>query len=733
MWKLFCLSLVCWPAFVHGQFTYVIDQTIPVDDLSDTPYVFPWAGGLNAPQTNTLDLNQDGIDDLVLFDRMANKPITFLREADHYVYKPEYESLFPDLANWLLIRDYDCDGRKDIFTGDVLGIRVFRNLTTDGPLLWGQYFFFTQPGSPKSSVLLTKGFSGLINLQLQFDDLPSISDMDNDGDLDILSMRFQGQGSVEFHKNFSKELYGNCDSLVFERTTQSWGNWKECACGIIAFNGEECPPASGGRIKHAGGKALLAFDFDNDQDQDLLFSEGECTQLFLLENQGDADNPVFSTAVNYPAANPPVFFIFPTPFLEDVDFDGVRDLIVIPNVYAKELLEIDLKHSNWLYRNTGTQELPEFTFQRSDFMQSGMIDVGDNAVPAFFDIDGDNDLDMIIGQDNTDGESTGSLTLYENTGTPATPVFKFVTDNYLDFKSFLLYNIKPQFYDVNTDGKIDLVFSATSSTLHQTGMYTLINKSSTGLDFSGQPLNPVSFDMLFTENFHMTDVDADGMPDVIVGRSNGSVQFWRNNGPSGAINLTLTQDNFLGLGPSVERQSLALFSSDLNADDKPDLVLGDQYGHLSVVSDFRQTNDEVVLLNDIVFNPISGTYGSPDLGGRIWPTAADLFNQTKPAILVGNILGGVQILRNDQRDTLPPGPGIEIYPNPVRGTDMLNIKVDRQATIQILSLLGQELTEPVPISPNQPSALSLPRLSSGLYILRVVVGGGSFSRRVVVY
>jgi FG-GAP-like repeat len=734
MRKWFCLWLVCLPVLVFGQFTYVIDQTIPVNDPSGIPYLSPWGGGLNAAQYNTIDLNNDGREDLVLFDRMANKPITFLRDNDHYTHTPEYETLFPDLSNWLLLRDYNCDGKKDIFTGDVLGIRVFTNTTgSDGNLKWDQFFFFAQSGLPKSPVVLTKGFSGLINLQLQFDDLPSIADMDNDGDLDILTMHFQGQGSVEFHKNFSQERYGTCDSLEFERITQNWGDFKECLCGVIAFNGSECPPASGGRIEHAGGKVLLAYDFDHDLDQDLLFSEAECNNLLLLENQGDNVNPVFSTAVDFPETDPAIFSIFPAPFLADVDFDGRSDLIVIPNIYAKDLLTINLQQSNWFYKNAGTQEQPDYVLQGKDFLQHQMIDVGDNAVPAFFDIDGDGDLDMVLGQNNHTDQSNGSLTLYQNIGNATTPSFSFVTDNYLDFGSRLLYNIKPQFHDANRDGKTDLILTATSSTTHQTGLYTLINKGNSGADFSGQPLNEIVLDVLFTENVHMTDVDLDGLQDILIGKSNGSVQFWKNNGPQGSYNLSLEASTFLGLGPSVDRQSPAIFTADLDDDGQTDLILGDQYGQISVISNFRNVNQEAVLLSDLIFNPISGEYQPRNLGGRVWPTAANIFNSGKPAIIVGNILGGIQVLRNDSGNALPAAPAIDIYPNPLDRSTALNIRVDRFVTVQVISLLGQELTVPLSLSPDQLYTLSLPNLSSGLFILRILVNNQTFTRRVVIY
>src|ERR1051326_6298663 len=39
---------------------------------------YAWAGGVNSPQFSEIDLNQDGILDLFVFDRTGNKIITFL-------------------------------------------------------------------------------------------------------------------------------------------------------------------------------------------------------------------------------------------------------------------------------------------------------------------------------------------------------------------------------------------------------------------------------------------------------------------------------------------------------------------------------------------------------------------------------------------------------------------------------------------------------------------------------
>lgn len=724
--------LVCSAFLAKSQFTYRIDQSIPVKNVDDTNLSIPWGGGLNAAQYNTLDINGDNNEDLILFDRIANKVITYIRQDNRYQYAPEYESLFPSLTNWLLIRDYNCDGRKDIFTGDPLGIRVFSNITEpDQQLQWEQFLFYSGTGS-KSEVLLTKGFSSLTNLQLQYDDLPSITDIDGDGDLDILSMRYQGEGSVEFHQNFSQELYNSCDSLSFERVSLKWGNFLECDCGVFAFNGETCPPTTGGRTQHAGGKAMLAIDIDDDDDQDLLFSEGECTDLFLLINEGNSTDALFTSAANFPTVEPAQFPHFPAPFYEDVDFDDVKDLIVVPNLFSKDALEIDLKNSNWFYQNTGSDQLPDFSLSQKNFLQNQMIDVGDNAVPAFYDMDGDGDEDLIIGHNGDAERLTGSVYFYENTGTPSQPFFRFVTDNYLDIGSLMLVNIKPQFADANADGKNDLVLTATSLITGQTNLYYLANKVSNGVDFSGQLLTNIDFSLLYPENIHLTDVDLDGLADILIGKSNGSVEYWKNNGPKGSFNYGLTDNSFKELGPSVERQSLSITSGDLNDDGKAELIIGDQFGTLGIINDYRG-NSESEILTDIIFNPLSEAYGKQNLGGRIWPAVGNLYNLNKREIIVGNILGGLQVLQNDEGVALPDEPVIRIYPIPVEQSELLSVKVDRLASVQFLSALGQELGKPVTIFPNQEHSFTIDKFGAGIYILRLKINNKTYSRRIVIY
>ena len=98
----------------------------------------PWAGGINFGQVSTMDLNNDGREDLVVFDKVGSRVTTYIDTKTSgnpdFKYAPEYRKYFPKAVEWMLLRDYNCDGKKDVFIGDNGGIRVYTN-TTIGSVL----------------------------------------------------------------------------------------------------------------------------------------------------------------------------------------------------------------------------------------------------------------------------------------------------------------------------------------------------------------------------------------------------------------------------------------------------------------------------------------------------------------------------------------------------------------------------------------------------------------------
>jgi hypothetical protein len=697
-----------------GQFTYQLDQSIPVEDIDGNLLEIPWAGGLNAVQYNKIDLNADQAEDLVLFDRMANKVITFLNVNNKYRYSPEYEYLFPDeLTNWMLLKDFNCDGKKDIFTADLLGIRIFVNNSTGSVPSWNEFLFYSGVSGPKSDVILTKGFSGMINLQIQFDDLPAIVDADSDGDLDIFNIQYASHG-IEFHRNMSAENGFACDSMQFERITRTWGNFKECHCGEFAFNGSDC--AAGGRLKHAGGKSLLALDANGDQTLDLVFSEAECTQLYLFPNEGTLLEPVINTFSTFPANAPVDLEIFPAAFYEDVDFDGIKDLLATPNVFTKEHPETDLESSNWFYKNIGTNASPDFNFVQNNFLQNQMIDVGDNAVPALADMDGDGDQDLFISRN---ASSTGKSTIicYKNIGTALSPAFRLETNDFLDFSSQNFFNLKIQFTDVDNNNSLDLVFTATDLTNEQTRLYFLLNKNQDDLNFEGETSQQIGIALTNPENVSVIKINNDEHIDLLIGKSNGAVQFWKGAGSSSPF--ILEEENFLDLQNLIQGQYLSVAAGDLDGDSKEDLAIGDQDGLLRIISDFKV--QPLSKISEITF---PGTSRHRNFGGRIWPAFADLFNSGKPSLIIGNLLGGLQVLKNEN--------AFNLFPSPVSSDQELKIQVDEEMTLRIYSSTGRLVEGPVILDEDLLLSEKMSTLSAGLYIFRFDGVTRSFSKKVVV-
>jgi len=727
--------LLSWACLVTNvllaQFQYDVNQSIPVqaqDALS-----FPWAGGFNGAQVNTVDLNGDNQNDLVIYDKSVDKFSTFLRASNQWQYAPEFERLLPaDVSAFVLLRDYNCDGKKDLFTFNttVNGISVYRNTSAPGEnISFSKVRIFIANTQTYTDILLSKGFTSLVNILPGVEDVPNITDMDGDGDLDILNMRFVNPSTAEYHQNFSMERYGKCDSLVFERQTQRWGDWQECSCGVFAF-GTTCPP--GGRTQHTGGKSLLALDVDNDGDQDVLFSEEQCSRIYLLTNQGNKDNPVFTGAQIFPSSNPVNLASFPVPSLEDVTFDNVPDLLASPNLNARVVFSNNFQQSLWIYNNAGTAQLPSFTFNRRNFLQDEMIDIGDNSVPAFADADNDGDLDMFIGT-YTSGEFYGRIWHFQNVGTPTLPSFQLASDNWVLNDLLPFFNVKPQFADMDADGKLDLVFTATQFNTGASGLYYIPNRGSDAMQFSTANLVAIEVALAATENVLVVDVNSDGALDLLIGRADGSLEYRRNTGSPGSVtSYALISTNFLGFGSSVSRQNLALAVADLDADGNEDLVAGDQRGTLAIFSNFRQAGANPTPERDVIFDPLSETFYAKPLGGRIWPSFANLFNTSKPAIVVGNAAGGLYVLTNRITSELPPDPVITIFPNPVPLSESMKVKADRPVSMEVYSLLGQQLSTSLPIPANQEYPVELRNLSSGIYIARFSAGGKTYSQRFVV-
>ena len=365
------------------------------------------AGGLNNPQFSDIDLNDDNLKDLYIFDRSANVSLTFLNNGalglNAWEFAPDYASNFPPFTHWVLLRDYNCDGLDDIFgysqEPGIPGIEVHRafynasNEVEFTKVLFPEYFFDilwfpTQSNFPS-------------NLFVRNIDIPDFIDVDEDGDLDVLTFD-NGGAYMEYYENKSADMGYGCDSLIFRLVDNCWGRFAESSVDgtiLLSPSSDSCINRStfiGGLspLQHVGS-TLLAFDNDNDLDKEILIGDASLNRIAFLEN-GLHEDTAFMTVVDplYPSFDVPVdLFTFPASFMLDVNNDGANDLLIAPN---DELVSENIKCS-WLYLNEGTNEVPGFVFEKNDFLVSEMIDVGTSSSPVFFDHNGDGLLDIVVG------------------------------------------------------------------------------------------------------------------------------------------------------------------------------------------------------------------------------------------------------------------------------------------------------------------------------------------------
>ena len=241
------------------------------------------------------------------------------------------------------------------------------------------------------------------------------------------------------------------------------------------------------------------------------------------------------------------------PFFTDMDGDGDLDAFIG-----------EINGSALYFENTGTATGPAFAGVVTD--PFGLSGVGNYNSPSFADIDGDGDLDGLV------GEADGTLWFFENTGTATSPAFAAAIAN-----PFGLADVgsesKPTFADIDGDGDLD-VFAGESfgNTLffENTGTMTSPAFAAAGVNAFG--LTTVGATSAPT----FIDLDNDGDLDALMGESSGNVFYFENTGsvtvPAFAHSVT---DPF-GFS-DVGFDSVPTFA-DLDGDSDPDAIIGDFFG-----------------------------------------------------------------------------------------------------------------------------------------------------------
>jgi hypothetical protein len=711
-----------------AQKTFVRYDSVSVT-LSGELLTNPWAGGLNSPQFSDIDLNGDGIKDLFVFERGSHGIVkTFINNGKKntvdYEYAPAYQQKFPTLRYWALLVDYNCDGKEDIFTHASGGIAVYRNDYNETD---GLTFTLVSP------LLYTTGLSSRVNIYVASPDLPAIIDVDNDGDLDILTFGVGGS-SVEYHKNYSVEKYGTCDSLDFELRNTCWGYFYEDGLSNEVSLFDTCSGNVSNPDKHGrhAGSTLLALDLSGNGVKDLILGDISFNNMVMLTNGGEVDGASMTAFdYSYPSNTVPVNIpIFPAAFYLDVDNDNKKDLLVAPNSSnASENLA-----SVWFYKNTGTASSPIFTHQYNDFLQKGMIEVGQGAHPIFFDYNADGLLDIVIGNDGyyNNGSYKGELSLYENVGTLLKPSFAFVTRDYAGLSSLSLKSVYPAFGDLDDDDDIDMVVGDDQGKLHyfnntagigNTANFVLAQSNYQGIDI-GQNATP-----------QLVDVNKDGKLDLLIGERGGTLNYFENMGSifNPVFSASPTNDFFGDIDvmiPCCTGYSVPFMSK--NSMGNSVLYVSTEQGYV------HQYNNIDGNLNGS-FTKLDSLYVN---GRNISVSGADINNDGVLELVYGEWFGGIAILKegnstsiNDDKKVISQV-NFQLYPNPARTTVLVNVqgvKRGERIEVMVLNTLGNQVFSKTIEHSEIPINIPVDELSSGIYWVRVKVNQQWVSQKLLKY
>ncbi len=693
----------------------------------------PFAGGMGNPTFSNIDLNFDGINDLFLFDHADSTVATFINDGKgNFTYAPEYINYFPSLIRWAFLRDYNKDGLPDIFayTHQQGGVEVYKNISSGGQLK----FTMANPYLMTSSILC----NCINSAQVYWDpvNMPSIADMDNDGDLDILAVDPSGY-DVYMYKNRSYEKFKAYDSLWYEQTDDYWGAFQTAGGSTPSADSFAHIPKIGlnysthcHKQKHAGCN-LTAFDADGDGDMDIIYTDINGSDPMLLVNGKVEKKAPFDTIISVDTAYLRRMRFFPGAFNVDIDNDGVRDLLISPQQYQ---IDEAIKTVQY-YHNDGKDNAPKYTFKDDNFLNGTEVDLGNEANPAFLDRNGDGIPEYLAiataGNYNTPSDR---LVLYQNIGSKGAPVFKVVNNDWLSISSKNIYGLSPAFGDIDGDGLMDLVLGKGDGKL----LY-YHNKGNTTADNFVLEANPFITDSIYVGNYStpaIADLDKDGKADILVGNVAGKIAYYKGIGSTVAggksyIGFSL-ENAFFGniitddpTDTSTGRDAMsAPLLVDLNRNGNLDLVSGSASGTLYIFMDIQgHLNSTLYPEQNFLFNPKRAVYETRNFGARVHPAAALLNSDSLPDLIIGNQKGGLYyygshtIISNVAIET-PQLENLKVFPNPAEQTFTIQSNIGIRS-YTLFNLTGQSVLHFESKGGLQQLSVDVSNLPEGMYILNV--------------
>ena len=395
------------------------DNLIPMTFNGET-LDLPFLGGFNRPKIQWVDWDDDGDIDIFILD--AGGYLRYLENQGNST-SPDFHLITTTFQNiycggWFYIADFDFDGDRDLIAqndDNSNHLSYYKNV--------GESLYYMEIISSISGEYVTS--SSVMT--------PTFSDIDNDGDLDFFTGNMTG--TLTHYENTGME--GSIPQFEFIT-----GSWQDIY--IV------------GRVQtddRHGASAITFIDLDGDGDLDLSWGDYFQQSLYIIWNSGTPESPEMNeVTTQYPSNNPIISAGQNMPTFADLDGDGDDDLFVtvLSGAYGNQLV-----NNFYYYKNNGSNSAPNFIYQTNNYFST--LDIFSNSSPDLVDIEGDGDLDLFISNqyDLSEAPWVGEIHFFRNTGSESNPQFEEETTSLLNENMGQM--LSPEFGDLDGDGDMDLL------------------------------------------------------------------------------------------------------------------------------------------------------------------------------------------------------------------------------------------------------------------------------------
>ncbi len=263
----------------------------------------------------------------------------------------------------------------------------------------------------------------------------------------------------------------------------------------------------------------------------------------------------------------------------------------------------------------------------------GFTSVANYAIPAFGDLDGDGDLDLLV------GEGGGDLQYFQNTGSATSPTFTTPVENPFGFTSRTENYASPALVDLDGDGDLDLYVGKSNGGDVELWQNT---GTTTSPAFATPVVNPHGLSNSTNyASLQFVDLDDDGDLDLFLGTydaSDNDIYYFQNTGSATAP--AFAAGSLLPFGLVGVNQYADVAAADLDLDGDVELVAGENSGDTLVFDNTGTASSPAFAA------PARNPHGITTVNAYSEPALADIDADGDMDLFIGEAGGDIWYFEN---------------------------------------------------------------------------------------